>query len=88
MPAPSPPTVTCRLCAVPLLDATSACPRCGTPEPWIAEEPSANPVFVRVVVWTTGIVLVGVLLFVAGFVMLGPPAEDRERGHAPPQVTR
>ena len=83
MPVQRPRTAVCRLCGTPLSDQTGACSRCGTPEPWIADEPTLNARLLRLVVWGTGIVLVAVLLFVSGFVMFGPPAEDRERGHAP-----
>jgi hypothetical protein len=42
-----------------------------------------NPHIIRLVMWGGGVMLVGLLLFVSGLLMFGPPAE-KERDHRPP----
>jgi hypothetical protein len=80
----APDTVPCRLCTR-LVDRDAAvCPFCGVKEPWIPDEPTINPRVLRVAMWGGGIVVVGLLLFLAGLMMFGPPAEDDERDHRPP----
>jgi hypothetical protein len=52
--------------------------------PWIPDEPTLNPRIIRVAMLGGGVVLVGLLLFLAGLMMFGPAVEKEERDHRPP----
>lgn len=75
--------VPCRLCGTLVARDARVCASCGAKEPWIPDEPTINPRVIRLAMWGGGIVLVGLLLFVSGLLMFGPPAEQ-ERDHRPP----
>jgi hypothetical protein len=78
--------VTCRLCDAPVARDADECASCGVKAPWVPDEPSVNPRAIRLVMWTGGIVLGIMLLFVAGMLAFGPAAEDDQRDHRPPSM--
>ena len=82
-----PDIVPCRLCTEPVARDAKICPSCGVKDPWIPDEPTMNPRVLRLAMWGGGVVLVGLLLFLAGFMMFGPPAGEDERDHRPPAST-
>ena len=75
-------TVPCRLCGTLVARDAAVCPSCGVKEPWIPDEPTINPRVIRLAMWTGGVVLVGLLLFLSGVLMFVPP--ENERDHRPP----
>ncbi len=84
----APDVVPCRLCTEPVAHDAKICPACGVKEPWIPDEPTINPHLMRVAMWGGGVVVLGLLVFLAGLIMFGPPAEKDERDHRPPASTR
>ncbi len=78
----APDTVRCRLCTRLVARDAAVCPSCGAKELWIPDEPTINPRVIRLAMWTGGVVLVGLLLFLSGVLMFAP-AEDK-RDHRPP----
>ncbi len=80
--------VSCRVCARPVARDERHCPYCGMKEPWIPDEPTMNPRFVRAAMWGGGAVLVVLLLLVLGLAVFGPRAEEEERDHRPPAPTQ
>jgi hypothetical protein len=83
----APDIVPCRLCAEPVARDAEVCPSCGVKDPWIPDEPTMNPRVLRLAMLGGGVVVVGLLLFLAGLMMFGPPAERDERDHRPPALT-
>src|SRR5205823_13608691 len=80
----TPPVLTsCRLCEAPVARDAAICPSCGVKAPWVPDEPGVNPRRIRVAMWSGGVVVLLLLLFVAGMLLFGPAAEDREREHRP-----
>jgi hypothetical protein len=77
-------TVPCRLCATLVARDAKVCLSCGVKDPWIPDEPSINSHVIHLAMWSGGIVLVGLLLFVSGLMMFGLRAEPDERDHRPP----
>jgi len=69
-------TVPCRLCGTLVVRDATVCPSCGSKEPWIPDEPTINPRVISLAMCGVGIVLVGLLFFVSGLLMFGPPAES------------
>ena len=76
-----PDRVPCRLCGEPVARDDKRCSGCGVKEPWIPDEPTADPRVIRLAAWAGGVALVGLLLFLSG-VMIFAPAEH-ERDHEP-----
>jgi len=76
----------CRVCETSMSRDTAVCPSCGTRKPWVPEQPTVSPWIVRFALWSGGVLVGLVLLFVAGMLVFGPVAENRERGHTPPSV--
>ena len=79
--------VACRACRASISRDAPVCPACGAREPSISDEPSVNPRLIRLVMWSSGIVLGLVLLVVAWMLAYGPAADDAERDHSPPRKT-
>lgn len=82
-----PAMATCRLCDAPVARDADVCPSCGVKAPWVPDEPSANLRAIRLALWGGGILLAGMLLFVAGMLAFGPVAEEEERDHRPPSMS-
>jgi len=78
----APDTIPCRLCTRLVARDAAVCPSCGVKEPWIPDEPTINPRVIRLAMWTGGVVLGGLLLFLAGVLMFMPA--EGERDHRPP----
>jgi hypothetical protein len=81
-----PDHVPCRLCTRPVTREAKICPSCGVKEPWIPDEPTINPRLIRAAMWGCGVVVLGLLLFLAGFLIFGPRVEEDERDHRPPAL--
>src|SRR6266545_4445084 len=65
----APDVVLCRLCTEPVARDAKICPACGVKEPWISDEPTINPHLIRVAMWGGGVVVLGLLVFLAGLIM-------------------
>ena len=79
-----PDGVSCRACGASIPRDTAMCSFCGTKEPSIPDEPTANPRLIRLAMWGVGIGAGLLLLFVAWMLAFGPAATDDERDHSPP----
>ncbi len=73
-----PETVSCRLCTDLVPRDAAVCPSCGAKAPWIPDEPTIRPRVIWLAMWGGGLVLIGLLLFVAGVLMFAPAEEERD----------
>jgi len=71
--------VPCQLCGEPVARNDKRCSGCGVKEPWIPEEPSADPRVIRLATWAGGVVLVSMLLFLSAVMIFAPVEHKRDQ---------